>query len=338
MLRGLEVTAVFLASISSRTVFAESVRITGRLLVLICCVAMITGCGRPLHVIIRDESGAPINGATVTFTWTTGESWGPGSSGTPHEITVATDSNGEASASTTDDHYASVEVHHPSYYGNFVTVVDAALTQHASSETPLPITLERIISPQHLIGKKAWVVLPSLSGQAGYDFVAGDLVSPLGKGISTDCLLKWSEPPSNSQIEGRKRLDFLFSPPSPGVLAKPVSGGRSELLSERVAPSVGYVPSMRESEDSNNISINNPRDHGGIILYFCVSHEQKLIYGKILGEPDIRFYRDNPNPVLMFTYAINPSGNRSLEPDTNSITFPSVNGYEKPYQLPETND
>jgi hypothetical protein len=251
---------------------------------------------------------------------------------------VSTDSNGEASASTTDDHYASVEVHHPSYYRNFVTVFDAALTQHTSSQTSLPITLQRVISPQHLIGKKAWVVLPSLSGSAGYDFVAGDLVSPLGKGINADCLLEWSDPPNNSQIEGRKRLDLLFAAPSPGVLAQPISDVNSELLSLRTAPWAGYLPSMRESEMKSKIGMSNRGGDGGIIFYFCVSHQQKLIYGKILGEPDIRFYRRDPHPVLTFTYAVNPSGDRSLEPDTNSIAFPSVNGYERPYGLPETDD
>jgi hypothetical protein len=308
-----------------------------RFLTLICCLTIITGCGRPLHVLIKDETGAPVS-ATVTFRWTTGESWGPGPSGTPHEITVSTDANGEASATTTDDHYASVEIHHPSYYGNSVTVVDAALTEHTSSQTSLPIALQRIISPQHLIGKKAWVVLPSLSGQAGYDFVVGDLVSPIGKGISADCLLKWTDPLNNSEVEGRKHLDFLFLPPSPGVLAQPVSDGKSELLSLRTAPLAGYMTSMRESEAKNNIGLSSPLARGGIILYFCISHQQKLLYGKILGEPDIRFYHNNSHPVLTFTYAINPSGDRSLEPDTSSIAFPSVNGYERPYRLPETDD
>ena len=177
-------------------------------------------------------------------------------------------------------------------------------------------------------------VLPSLSGQAGYDFVAGDLVSPFGKGGSADCILKWSEPPNNSQIEGSKRLDFLFLSPSQGVLAQPVSAGRSELLSERAAPQPDMYHLCAKAK-SNDLGIGN---HGGVILYFCVSHGPKLIYGKILGEPDIRYYRHSPNPVLTFTYAVNPSGSRSLEPDVKAITFPSVNGYERPYQLPETND
>ena len=174
-------------------------------LIILCLCLCAAGCnplGNVIHVGVTSDTGSPIDNASVTFRWSTNEPWGPSlRSGDPHAERVATDSGGSASARIREDHYVGIDVAHEMYYASFVGVVDAALSQHTTSATAIPISLTRIISPRPLIAKHAYVILPNLAGSAAYDFVVGDLVFPYGKGLVADAKLTWTRPPSGSKIE-----------------------------------------------------------------------------------------------------------------------------------------
>lgn len=308
---------------------------------------LLTGCnpvgnavGNTVYVRVLSDDGSPVAGANVTYRWSTGEAWGPGpNTATAHAAVVITDTGGLADARVTSEHYVSIDVASPGFYHSFVAVVDAGLGSHVTGGTALPIPLERIIAPRPLVAKKAWVILPSLSGTAPYDFLAGDLVAPLGKGRFPDCEIRWSPPIADSRIKQRELYDIMFTRPNAGIIARNVSTDRtiveSDFRSEKSAPPTGYVSSMRESETLAAPPATGAKDEGELIYYFCFIRNTSRLYGKILGEPQIIFFSASSHPVIQFTYAVNPSGDLSLEPDLKSISFPQTSGYEQPYTMPE---
>lgn len=294
---------------------------------------------RTISLAVTDDAGTPIPNASVSFRWSTNEPWGPSTrSGDAHSLSAVTDSRGFASARITEDHYVRVDVTHPSHYASSVAVVDSGLSQHATSATALQIPLKRIVAPQPLTAKRAWIVLPNLSGEAAYDLVAGDLVAPLGKGSSPDVWFRWTPPADRSGIEERRSWDISFRAPDAGILVQRLSSASTSVTStlywERSAPMDGYSSSLRSAETAAGFSDRGEERGDRIIYYFRVAHGDALLYGTILDRPSIIFYTDNPRPIIQFTYAINPAGDRSLEPDPKTIKFPKTNGYEKPLTLP----
>jgi len=304
--------------------------------------ALLAGCNpfeNAIYFRVINDDGSPVAGAIVKVSWTTDEEWGPSQHpGTPHAMTVIPDSSGSIHARVSADHYASVEVNEPGFYSSYVGVAEPGLLQHASSATAISIKMRRIVAPRPLIAKRAWVVLPTSSGEAEYDFLAGDLVAPLGKGENSDCVLRWSRPANNLTVEKRGHYEMSFPQPGSGIIAQRVNNDssvlRSALRSEKSAPIGVYEPSMRDSETAAGFGDRGPWDCG-VIYYFRVARHGTILHGKILGEPELIFFADGSRPVLEFTYAVNPSGDLSLEPDTNAISFPKANPYEQPYNLPE---
>jgi hypothetical protein len=332
----------FLPIIRSRPFHVGVVKSAGFVLVLVSL--LLTGCnpyGDAVYVKVSGDDGSPISGASVTYRWSTGQPWGGPGSGTPHAVTVISDLTGLSHVQANLEHYLGIEVSSPGFYHCFVTVADADLGSHTDSETAFSVPLKRIIAPRPLIGKSAWVILPSLSGTIAYDLLAGDIVAPLGSGKVSDCEITWSPPPSHSRVNQRDLYDIRFTNPRAGITkggtsaSKVISG--SDLRSDKVAPNSGYVSSMRKSEMARMHSGSTANSDAGDIYYFCIVREGGRLYGKILGEPQTIFFTGESHPVIKFAYAINPTGDLSLEPDLNSISFPQSNGYEKPYGLPEPN-
>ena len=315
-------------------------------LTIICLSLCASACkpfGNTIQVKVTSDNGSPVADASVTFHWTTNEPWGPSvRSGDRHSESAITDSHGVGSARIGAEASANIDVAHPSFYAASVWIENSGLSQHSTLATALPISLKRIVAPRPLVAKRAHIVLPSSSGEAAYDFLVGDLVAPYGKGLIADVKLVWTTPPTSSKIDKRGHYDMLFEMLGFGILAQRVSNNnievRSALRSDRVAPITGYSASMRGTETKAGFGERGAWGDEGIIYYLRVSRDGAPRYGKILGEPDIVFYTDNPRPVINFTYAINPSGDQSLEPDLNAVSFPKSNSYEQPYKLPETAD
>ena len=313
-----------------------------RALIILALSFSLSACnplGRTISLAVTDDAGTPVPNASVTFRWTTNEPWGPSTrSGDPHSLSATTDSRGFTSARISEDHYVSITVTHSGHYMSSVAVVDSALSQHTTSATALPIALKRIIAPRPLIAKRAWIVLPSLSGEAAYDFVAGDLVAPHGKGTSPDTWFVWTRATDSSTLEERRSWDLAFRATGSGIIARLFSTDsavvRSALQSDHSAPENGYLPSLRSAETAAGFGERGAWSDGAL-YYFRVSRSDSFLYGTIIGEePRITFYTDNPRPVVQFTYALNPATDRSLEPDSKTTTFPKANRYEEPIKLP----
>jgi hypothetical protein len=281
---------------------------------------------------VKDDAGVPVDGATVELVGTTGEPWGPSNNdGVSHTAMFITGADGSAEGGLITDVFATISASKLNYYSSLGSVDDAALRNQDASD-PITIVLKRVISPRPLVAKRAYVILPNPSGRAAYDFIAGDLVAPFGKGISADCVLLWSQSPDSKE---RGQYDIQFTNPNCGIMAQRVSLPESDLRSERTAPADGYVHSMRESESVAGYGNRGAWRNGGIIYYLHFLHSGAYLFGKILGEPEIIFYDRQSKPVLQFSYAVNPKGDASLEPDFHSILLPRANGYEGPYLLPE---
>jgi hypothetical protein len=235
----------------------------------------------------------------VTYRWSTGEPWGPGpNTATAHTAVVITDTAGFADARVTSEHYVGVDVVSPSFYHSFVTVVDADLGSHNTSGTAFPIPLKRVIAPHPLVAKKTWVILPSISGEAAYDFLVGDLVAPLGKGKNPDCTISWSPPPRYTKIDQRTLYDFVYTGPNAGIMARNLTV-ESDLRSDRSAPRTGYVSSMRKSETLGAPLPAGVKGGARLIYYFCVIRNASRLYGKILGEPQIISSRSTRSSSLL---------------------------------------
>ena len=225
----------------------------------------------------------------MTYRWSTGQPWGGPGTGTSHTAIVMTDTAGFAHARATWEHYLGIEVAVPGFYHCFVTVPDADLASHTGGDVALPIPLKRIISPHPLVAKKARVILPGISGEAAYDFLAGDLVAPFGTGKNPDCKITWSRPPGNSKIEERKHYDILFSDSNAGIMARKVTNDRtiveSDLRSEISAPSSGYGSSMRKSETIAGFGVRGHGATNALSIISALFDTVRLYMARYSGSP-----------------------------------------------------
>lgn len=289
---------------------------------------------------VTDDTGTPIPHAIVRVGWSTNNPWGPDNrSGDSHSLTLKTDSRGFASVPFHTPATA-INVSHAGHYKAYVAIDSSNISRQSGAATPFRIMLKRIIAPRPLIAKKAWIVLPSLSGEAAYDFVAGDLVAPHGKGSSPDVWFAWSPPANRSYVEERRCWDMAFRNTRSGITARLFHNDdgvvRSALETDQSAPEEGYFPSLRAAEAAVGFG-DQVGGSQGVIYYFRVTRGETTLYGTLFrGEPTIRFYTNKPQPVIQFTYAINPTMDRSVEPDPESTTFPKVNGYEEAVSIQTT--
>ena len=281
--------------------------------------------------------GKPVPNASIRIGWSSNQPWGPDTrSGDSHSRTITTDSRGLASVPFHPPTTA-INVTHPGHYQSYVAIDNSDVSKHSGSATPFGIPLKRILAPRPLIAKRAYIVLPSLSGEAAYDFVAGDLVEPHGKGSSEDAWFVWAPPANRSPVEGRRSWDLKFRSTRSRILALLLNNDsdvvQSALMIDQSAPEEGYLPSLRAAETAAGFGERGAWSDGSV-YYFRVSRGDSSLYGTIIGEePRITFYTNKPQPVIQLTYAINPTADRSLEPDPSSITFPKANAREEPLKL-----
>lgn len=293
---------------------------------------------KTICVHITDDAGKEVANASVEFGWTTGEPWGPSvRSGTSHSRTTKTDLMGRASARISEESLVGISVTHPQHWRSSVSVVGQDLSRHGTPETALEIVLKRIIAPKPLIAKRAYIWLPTLSGEAAYDFVVGDLVAPHGKGVSPDAWFVWSQ---EDYIAGRRdprSWDLSFREPGSGIIARFYSTKsevvRSELAFDQSAPISGYLPSLRSAEVAAD-----PRGerewHQEPLYYLRIVRDGGALYGVIAPpEPEISFFTNHARPQVRLTYVLNPAGDLGLEPALGAISFPRANPYEEPFKL-----
>jgi|GEM_PF-5358137 len=291
--------------------------------------------GNEIWLKIINDKGVPIPQAQVRFGWTSGQPWGPSThSGTPHSMERVSDSRGFVSARISENQHIGVKATASGHYPSTLAISGSSIQNCGHSSKALSFPLKEIHDPSALIAKKANIILPAREGKVGYDFLLGDLIAPYGKGQHQDIIFTWLYDPNKDGYQKRALWDFYFTTQRSGVLARRPSplDLSSDLKSDPIAPSEGYTASLRIAEDRAKFGERGP--WGPAIYYFTTERADKLLYGKILGEPQIIFY-SNGKTVIKFVYAINPSGSLSLEPDMTRIIFQKSNDWEEPYTLPE---
>jgi len=188
----------------------------------------------------------------------------------------------------------------------------------AAKWNPTQTVVLRIIGkPIPMYAKKQEIRFPKLNEPVGFDLMAGDWVTPYGKGVHTDILLD-ARRKIASDREFNAELTVTFPNKGDGIvvaLSEPVTG--SEFKTSRAAAPSGYNPELvlhySDTERPQSVfgyflRVRTVLDQDGQI--------ESALYGKIHG--DFRFYPGTiaPTSGMGFDYYLNPTPNdRNVEFD-----------------------
>jgi hypothetical protein len=177
------------------------------------------------------------------------------------------------------------------------------------------IHLRKIGDRIPMYAKRQEMKFPKLDEPIGFDLMAGDWVTPYGKGFHTDLLFKANREVKNDR-EFTANLIVTFPNKGDGITiapAEPVTG--SEFITSRIAAEKGYQPEL-DLHYSNTerpeavfgyfIRVRTELDQGGNII--------SALYGKVKG--NFRFYAGTiaPTSGMGFDYYLNPTpNNRNVE-------------------------
>jgi len=189
----------------------------------------------------------------------------------------------------------------------------------------LRVTLKAIRKPIPMHMKRAKIILPAKDMDFEYDFLAGDLVEPYGKGKTADIALRFrfDRPRSPDFADFRQELEVKAVREGDGFLLKKKDEW-SELASVAEAPLSGYIPSINPYYDRTATEIFRQFDVTANDYVIFRSRTTSATdgstvsnYGKIYGNIAYGILEnDAKEGVVMFRYYYNPTPNdRSLEFD-----------------------
>ena len=280
---------------------------------------------------VLDETGSPVGGATVISSWSVGRGFdvthGPSDN---FEEKTTTDKKGYFSARASTGHFG-LKVGKPNFYETEKLVSNSEASDH------LVISINRVLSPQAMVGKKTSIRLPVGLATLQYDFLVGDLLPPNGHGQVADLQIKWNRPSRFAVEENKLAFEARIIGEGNGLVAQRVKQGsyvpRSRLRSWHEAPKAGYVPSFTEAD--NVAGGFTGEYYGADVIYYVrirSSSQGGPFYGKMLGRilySPTQGYPSRPSSdKFEFTYVINPSGSPALEIDPKRVTAPSKGKFE----------
>ena len=187
----------------------------------------------------------------------------------------------------------------------------------------LTIVLKKIKNPQALYAKKVKIIPPKLGLKIGYDFEAGDWVSPHGGGKNTDIFFEVHYK-RRSYNDYDYRLLVSFPNPRDG-LQEFSKIDFSKFSSKYVAPETEYVATLEltskgRPETGRETNINTNRN------YWLRVRSKVDTKGKLISENYIKIYGDFPE----IQYYFNPLANdRNLEFDTGKNLLKKLEHTEK---------
>lgn len=212
--------------------------------------------------------------------------------------------------------------------------------KEASITVTMIVPLKKRIKPIAMYAKEAKVSLPEEPGSFGYDLMKGDLVAPLGKGVSSDFVFRITIDPhpkwTNRVDKWVERLfDIGFSNEGDGIqpFFVPIRGNgpQSELVSSQTAPATGYLPSLREADNGWREYYRKTYDHVSDRTWFDEVHyyfrvrskpDGSALYGKIYGIFRVEHWGSDNTPHVTFTYFLSPDGTRNVEYESRKSFFP----------------
>jgi hypothetical protein len=179
----------------------------------------------------------------------------------------------------------------------------------------LTILLRRIGDPIPMYAKEQEMKFPKLDEPIGFDLMAGDWITPYGKGFHSDIMFKAHREIYNAN-EFKADLTVTFPNQGDGIVVAPdelVAG--SEFKTSRVAAESGYKSELV-------LNYSNTGKPASVFGYFVRVRTElnpdgtvrSAFYGKIAG--NFRFYVGTKAPAsgMGFTYCLNPAVNdRNVE-------------------------
>jgi len=269
---------------------------------------------------IVDETGQPVAGVGVKLVWHADAVLGnkPNALAEHHKTQFTSDANGRLSVEggISCDLTATKDGYHPSML---------SLPPKLQGDS-FVIPLKRIRHPQPMVGKQVTLRIPIGGSRLQYDFLAGDCLPPLGKGVVADLEIEWTRPGN----KGREAIPRAFKPRiigsgngaiPPATLPTLDLQGHSRLSSLHEAPADGYGPDC----DFEYIMRGAPK-----VAYIKIRNGQPggPLYGKMLGP--IYYLPRSDFDWFQFVYVVNPSGDRGLEMDMGHLAVPAKQELEYP--------
>ena len=285
---------------------------------------------------VQDDQHKVITGARVVVCFVV--SAGPASGSKSIERAGLTDTGGVFTAfgETAEKIFITVEM--DSYYSNYTKYrfTNVVANKWQPWNPVVTQVLRRVENPIPMYAKHVEADLPSADQPVGYDLIAGDWITPYGKGTHEDLIFKVTKRRVISFKDFNASLLLDFSNKTDGLRRKEGgSFGDSRFPWSYNAPEEGY-------DESQQISIGYLPGKGyfetneSATCYFrvrTVTNEQGVIvssyYGK-MPEP-IKFdVRDTKTGWIKFTYYINPTPNdRNMEFDPKKNLFKNLKSTEE---------
>lgn len=298
-------------------------------------------------VSVRDEARQPVTNASVRAAFTTaikpGHGWG---AGRPNVVSGETDTNGICVlAGSGNGGSVGISASAPGYWGSsgylvIFSNVSGLITKRWEPWNPIvDVLLQAIVNPIPLYAKKMlYVDIPRTNEVVGFDLIAGDWVSPDGKGEHADFLFLYTNAPARRVDSPHGPVDtydygltITVSGPGDGLRLVPASHavGRGPLILPREAPTNGYEREIvkrdyKDEDRKRHTSIREDANYFFRVRTETNEHGEVIggLYGKVEGDFEIQHTGE-----VTFSYYLNPTpGDRNLEFDPKRNLFGSRSG------------
>lgn len=313
---------------------------------LIICVSVFTANAQQQWpeinggVRVVDEAGRPIVNAKVSVWFDTMATSNVFDGTKTESVWGSSDKNGEfcATHSALGEFGGGIQEN-----GYYISQNRVRLANHKDGKwipwhQVIELKVRKIEAPIPMYAKRLhYFDLPTTNSPVGYDLMAGDWVSPHGKGSVTDVIItpefvlqegsgyRWK-----LTLQGAKEGDG-FSPISPDQ-----ESPQSQLRFPRTAPTDGYSinPVIIEFKYGKGKS-EYTRSAGATNFFFRVRTEldenkqvKKALYGKLIGPIEAQFHYVKTGK-LNFTYYLNPTPlDRNMEFDLKKNLFQKLPSME----------
>jgi hypothetical protein len=297
------------------------------ILLLLCLphAALALGLAK-IHVSVVDESGIPVEKASVSVRFSSNQM--PRNSSTDNlgicEISASSNDGVIIGDVNTNGYYVSV-FHHDFIRKNF------GMWQPWNKK--ITVVLRPIVNPVPMYVRNKLFDIPVVDKEIGFDLMKADWVIPYGQGTQSNFIFKM-ERDYNNYDDYDATLTVTFSKPYDGIqLYKEDPGGDFDAGSwyrlPRTAPLDGYQKTLairkatssrgyyaRKAEDENYLfRVRSEVDKDGKL--------KRAMYGKIRG-PILLEPRSGQVGEVKMHYYLNPDYTRNLEFDPKRNLFPSL--------------
>jgi hypothetical protein len=285
-----------------------------------------------------DEQGNPISGALVEMSFEEPmPEWGGG-----RLVMVAgkTDDEGKFSGEGHSVDIQGGRISKEGYYSSspesfkFKRVVNG---KWQPWNPTLEVVLKRVLRPVPMYAKFKFQTDLPVEGPVGFDLIAGDWVTPYGRGKSADVFFKVTKRVTSFHDFGAELL-ITFPKPGDGILEMTdTSKGASRLRSAHGAPDKDYTSSLSllqgNSPERGEYGMKNDRKNYWVRVRTVVDERGQVVtafYGKIYDGIEW-FPVESKTARLRFTYYVNPTPNdRGMEFDPKQNLFTNLKDLERP--------